>query len=105
MANVPDAITRFLIFLLLAVFRFSIVQIFIVVASVVVIAWMAEHARLANTHAINTSSSSSDSKCVLWPDTTCSTRPAIRPCGRSVLVRKCTTNAHWTDKGAVAAWG
>jgi len=45
MANVPDAITRFLIFLLLAVFRFSIVQIFIAAASVVVIAWMAEHAR------------------------------------------------------------
>src|SRR5262249_1038722 len=44
-----------------------------------------------------------ESKWVDWPDTTCSTRPAICPCAMFVLRRKCTTNAHWTDKGAFPA--
>src|ERR1700745_768139 len=41
---------------------------------------------------------------MLCPDTTCSTRPAMWPRGMSVLRRKCTTNAQWTDKGAVSIW-
>ena len=49
---------------------------------------------------MNANSSSSESKWVDWPDTTCSTRPSIRPCAMFVLRRKCTTNAQWTDKGA-----
>src|SRR5712691_3747221 len=52
---------------------------------------------------MNASSSSSESKWMDWPDTTCSTRPASRPRAMSVLRRKCTTNAQWTDKGAFPA--
>src|SRR5262249_54950451 len=55
---------------------------------------------VASTRATNASSSSSESKWVDCPDTTCSTRPSICPRAMSVLTRKCTTNAHWTDKGA-----
>src|SRR5712692_8517131 len=35
---------------------------------------------VASTRAINASNSSSEEKCAAWPDTTCSTRPAQRPC-------------------------
>src|ERR1051325_9166263 len=54
----------------------------------------------ASTRAMNANSSCNESKWVDCPDTTCSTRPSIRPCVMSVLRRKCTTNAQWTDKGA-----
>src|SRR5712692_77723 len=53
---------------------------------------------------MNASSSSSESKWVDCPDTTCSTRPSICPWAMSVLRRKCTTNAQWTDKGAFSVW-
>lgn len=49
---------------------------------------------------MNVSNSSSESKCVDCPETTCSTRPSIGPRATLLLVRNCTTNARWTDKGA-----
>ena len=54
---------------------------------------------------MNASSSSSESKCVDCPDTTCSTRPAIGPQATLLFVRKCTTNAQCTDNGAFSACG
>src|SRR5713101_6768781 len=53
-----------------------------------------------STRAIKASSSSNEEKCATCPDATCSTRPATRPCVTSLFVRKCTTNARWTDNGA-----
>lgn len=58
-----------------------------------------------STRAMNASNSARESKCVLSPDTTCSTRLTIWPWAMSVLVRKCTTNARWTDNGAFSACG
>lgn len=61
--------------------------------------------RVASTRAIKASISSKEAKCVDSPDTTCSTRPAIRPDEISVSSRNCTTKARYADKGDTSAAG
>src|SRR5215813_916460 len=59
----------------------------------------------ASTCAINARSSSSETKRVAWPDTTCSTRPVQRPCAISVSARNCTTKARRGDRADGASAG